>query len=247
MILNWAEGPYTDEEKLIGALYDAGVIRRSDLMLHLLRWKRSKFDNHLLELRKREMLVTARDREGSTVYMLAANGVRAAHQLCHTEGKIVTMGAQISHQIGVNDILLRLLKAHGREGVRWWSTREASDSLWDLRKKVGNSDTDIRRTYIRPDAAIWVQGKGTFFLEYDNATESSKQLRKKYSLYVTNLREVKDRRAQRVMWVAPTEARTRWLQSKWDEIRFKSNIEMQFYTAGEETAVLAGTEEKARV
>lgn len=234
MILNWTDGPYTDREKLVGTIYDAGVIRRSDLMF-LLGWKRSKFDNQLLQLRKQVMLVTSRDHHGNTVYMLDESGVRAAHQLCHIEGKIVTMGAQISHQIGVNDILMRLVNANGREGVRWWSTREASDQLWDARKKMGTNDADIRKTHIRPDALLRTPGSEFFWIEYDNATESSRQIRKKFALYVTNLRELKDRRAQRVMWITPTAARTRWLQSKWDELRVKSNIEMQFYTAGEET------------
>lgn len=246
MILNWASGPYTNIEKLLGTLYDAGVIRRSDLMF-LLDWKRSNFDNHLLQLRKEEMLVTSRERQGATVYMLAPNGIRAAHQLCHSEGKIVTMGAQISHQTGVNDILLRLVHENGREGVSWWSTREASDELWNARKKMGNNDIDIRKTYIRPDALIRTPGNGFFWIEFDNATESSRQIRKKFILYVTNLRELKDRRVQRVMWVAPTVARAQWLQARWNEIRLKDNIEMQFYTAGEETCVLAGNKDQQTV
>ncbi|GEO26867.1 hypothetical protein AAC03nite_26520 [Alicyclobacillus acidoterrestris] len=245
MILNWADGQYTDTEKIVGAIFDAGCIRRSDLM-EILQWKRSKTDAHLLKLRQRDMLITARDHHAETLYMLAENGVRFAHQLVGFDGKVVTMEAQISHQLGVNDILLRYIREHGREGVRWFSTRESSDELYNLRKKQGNNDADIRRTYIRPDAAIWVHGKGTFWLEYDNATESSRQIRKKFSLYITNLFEAKDQRVNKVVWVAPTIERARWLQTRWEEMN-ESAIDMQFFVAGQETSYLAGIKEQQTV
>ncbi|MFD1674933.1 replication-relaxation family protein [Alicyclobacillus fodiniaquatilis] len=245
MILNWTNGEYTDMEKIVGVIFDAGCIRRSDLM-ELLLWKRSKTDAHLLKLRQREMLITSRDRHSETVYMLAESGVRFAHQLSHIEAKIVTMEAQISHQLGVNDILLRYIRARGREGVRWFSTRESSDELYNLRKKQGNNDADIRRTYIRPDAAIWVPGKGMFWIEYDNATESSRQIRKKFSLYITNLFEAKDPRVNKVVWIAPTIERTRWLQQRWREMN-ESAIDMQFFVVGEETHYLAGIEDQQTV
>ncbi|MFB5191693.1 replication-relaxation family protein [Alicyclobacillus fastidiosus] len=237
MILNWANGPYTDREKLIGTIYDSGVIRRSDLMF-LLEWKRSKTDSHLLKLRQQDMLLTSRDHHSETVYMLSESGVRAGHQLVGFDGKAVAMENQISHQLGVNDILLRYIRAHGREGVRWYSTREASDELWNLRKKQGNNDADIRKTYIRPDAAIRIPGKGIFWVEYDNATESSRQIRKKHGLYVTNLLATKDPRVNRVVWVTPTIERARWLQQRWDEFE-ENEVEMLFFVAGEETSFLA--------
>ncbi|MFD1674293.1 replication-relaxation family protein [Alicyclobacillus fodiniaquatilis] len=245
MILNWANGEYTDMEKIVGSIHDAGCIRRSDLM-EILQWKRSKTDAHLLKLRQREMLITRRDHHSETVYMLAENGVRFAHQLIGFDGKVVTMEAQISHQLGVNDILMRYIRAHGREGVRSFSTREASDELFNLRKKQGNNDAEIRRTYIRPDAAMWVPGKGMYLLEFDNSTESSRQIRKKYSLYITNLFEAKDPRVNRVVWVAPTVERAQWLQQRWMEMNERS-IEMLFFSAGEETSYLAGIKEQQTV
>ncbi len=249
MILNWSSGEFTNKEKLIGTLFDAGIIRRSDLMF-LLCWRRSKTDSHLLSLRQQQMLQTSRDSHGNTVYMLDENGVRAAHQLCHLEAKIVKMQAQVSHQIGIIDILMRFIKVHGREGVRWYSTREASDELFNFRKIVGNTDAEIRSSYIRPDALISVPRKGIYFLEYDNATESSKQIRRKYTLYIQNLSiidEYTEGLMRRVMWVTPTVNRARWLEAKWNEIKNKRNIEMLFYMAGQETSVLAGTEEMQTV
>ncbi|GEO27491.1 hypothetical protein Alches_25930 [Alicyclobacillus hesperidum subsp. aegles] len=248
MILNWADGPYTDQEKLIGTIYDAGVIRRSDLM-YLLDWKRSKTDSHLLKLRQQEFLQTSRDHHKETVYMLAENGVRFAHQLCQIEAKIVTMQAQISHQLGVNDILMRYIRVHGREGVRWFSTREASDELHALRYRKTRNDAEIRRTCIRPDAAIHISGKGLFWLEFDNATENSKQLRKKFALLCKNLDDIGDERVNRVVWVTPTAERARWLEQRWKDFEddVDQGVQMMFYTAGEETVFLAGIKEQQTV
>lgn len=247
MILNWCDpnAPYTDVERLIGVLFDSSVIKRSDLM-YLLNWKRSKFDHQLLQLRQRGLVVTSRDYRKEAVYMLTEAGVKFAHQLCHIESKVVTFESQISHQLGVNDILMRYIREHGHEGVRWFSTRESADELFNLRRKQGNSEVEIRRTYIRPDAALWVPGQGMSFLEFDNSTESSKQLRKKYSLYITNLFEAKDPRVNRVVWVAPTEDRAQWLKQRWKEMN-ESTIDMQFFVAGQETSYLAGIKEQQTV
>ncbi|WP_258110101.1 replication-relaxation family protein [Alicyclobacillus sp. SP_1] len=251
MILNWANGEFTDTEKVIGTLFDAGVLRRKDLML-LLGWRRSKTDSHLLKLRQKQMLLTSRDSHGQTVYMLDENGVRAAHQLCNIEGKIVTMKAQISHQLGVNDILLRYVKAHGCEGVQWYSTRESADELFSFRKIAGNTDAEIRKSYIRPDALIQTANRGIFWLEYDNATESSRQLRKKFALYVQNLSIIDEKtkgQVRRVIWVAPTIERVRWLVSRWQDVKERrqaANIAMLFYIAGQETSYMAGERDKRR-
>ncbi|KPV45488.1 replication-relaxation family protein [Alicyclobacillus ferrooxydans] len=244
MILNWADGQYTDTEKIVGAIYDAGCIRRSDLM-EILEWKRSKTDAHLLKLRQREMLITRRDHRSETVYMLAENGVRFAQQLVGFDGKVITMEAQISHQLGVNDILMRFIRAYGRDGVKWYSTREASDELFNFRSMVGQSDRDIRTNYIRPDALILTPNDYIFWIEYDNATESSRQIRKKYMLYIQNLSvidEVTYGEMRRVVWISPSVERTRWLEARWNEVKEKrnTNVEMRFFVAGEETHDLAG-------
>lgn len=251
MILNWANGEYTDMEKITGAIYDAGCIRRSALM-ELLMWKRSKTDSWLLKLRQRDMLITARDHHAETVYMLAENGVRFAHALCHVESKVVTFESQISHQLGVNDILLRYIREHGREGVKWFSTREAADEIFNFRSIAGQSDRDIRVNYIRPDALIQLPKKYIFMLEYDNATESSRQVRKKYASYIQNIAIIDDvtkGQLRRVVWVAPTEERARWLETRWREVQQKrrSNVEMLFFTAGEETSFLAGIKDQQTV
>jgi hypothetical protein len=248
MILNWANGEFTDQEKIIGAIYDAGCIRRSSL-LEILLWKRSKLDAHLLRLRRQEMLITARDHHKETVYMLSEDGVRFAHKVIGIEGKAVTMEAQISHQLGVNDILLRLIKAHGREGVRWYGTREASDELFNFRKIAGNTDAEIRSSYIRPDALLRTTN-GIFWIEFDNGTESGRQLRKKNLQFISNLSiidEYTEGLMRRVVWVTPTAERAEWLETRWKEVKEKrkTNVEMLFYVAGEETSYLASGQDSA--
>lgn len=177
------------------------------------------------------MVVTARDHDQNTVYMLNDAGVRFAHQLMHVEAKIITFESQITHQLGVNDILLWYIRTYGRDGVRWYSTREAADELWDLRRLKKQTELEIRRTYIRPDALLRA-GQRLYWIEYDNATESSRQIRKKYTLYGKNLHALSES-LRTVVWVAPNEERARWLEAKWNQDA-DPVITMKFYKAGDE-------------
>ncbi|WP_237699920.1 replication-relaxation family protein [Alicyclobacillus acidocaldarius] len=164
--------------------------------------------------------------------VLTAPGVRYVHHMLGIESKVVVMDAQWGHALGLNAILMRYLHRHGFDGVRWFNTREATDELWFLRKfATGAPDTELRASAIRPDAALRT-AEGFWWVEFDNATESSRQLWRKYQMYITNL-SVLDESFRKVVWVTKNEARRRAMEMIWTKFS-ESNVQMQFFVEGGE-------------
>lgn len=234
MILEWRNSDFPPEQQLIGVVFDAGVILRQDIQFLLgwsdrrLRWAVEK----LHELHREPLLRGFRDREKRYGYMLTEHGVRFAHQLLGVDGKVVTMEAQMNHALGLNAILIRYLKQNGFEGVRWFNTREATDELWFLRKlATGDTDTDLRAAAIRPDAALRTPN-GFWWIEFDNATENSRQIWRKYQMYTVNLSGL-DVSFRQVVWVTKDEARKRFLETIWSRVQ-ESEVWMDFYVEGHE-------------
>ncbi|MCL6593068.1 MAG: replication-relaxation family protein, partial [Alicyclobacillus sp.] len=171
-------------------------------------------------------------RRNTYAYLLTETGIRYAHQMLGIEAKVVTMEAQMNHTLGLNAILMRYLRTHGFDGVRWFNTREAADELWFLRKlATGQADTDLRATAIRPDAILRTS-TGFWWIEYDNATENSRQIRHKYQMYVTNLAPL-DASFRQVVWVTKNETRQRILETIWNRMDNK-DIDMRFYVESHE-------------
>ncbi|WP_029422083.1 replication-relaxation family protein [Alicyclobacillus macrosporangiidus] len=234
MILQWRDSDFAPEQQLLGVVFDAGVILRDDL-LFLLGWSVHKLKRNLRRLRTRHaepLIRGVKSSENHHMYLLTQEGVRYAHQMLGIEVKAVTMEAQMNHALGLNAILMRYVRAHGVEGVRWFNTREAADELWFLRKLVtGESDVDLRGTAIRPDAILRT-ATGFWWIEYDNATENSRQIWRKYQMYVTNLASLDDS-FRHVVWVTKTDSRRGFLETIWRRVDHP-DVHMSFYKETEE-------------
>ncbi|MBF8376815.1 replication-relaxation family protein [Alicyclobacillus mali] len=235
MILEWRDNDFPPEQKLLGVVYDAGVILREDAQF-LLAWNPSTFSKYVRRLRQAHSEPLLRGgwlmNRTAYAYFLTEAGVRYVHHMLGIDAKPITMEAQWSHALGLNAILMRYLRKHGFDGVRWFNTREASDELWFLRKLTTHAtDADLRATAIRPDASLRTP-LGFWWVEFDNATETSRQLWRKFQLYVTNLSEL-DESFRRVVWVTKNEARRRSMEMIW--ARMPSNdVNMRFFVEGEE-------------
>ncbi|WP_051663497.1 replication-relaxation family protein [Alicyclobacillus macrosporangiidus] len=234
MILQWRDSDFVPEQQLLGVVFDAGVILRQDA-LFVLGWSEAKLERYVTRLKNmwpEPLLRGFWVRRNTYAYLLTEVGVRFVHQMIGLDTKPVTIEAQTNHTLGLNAILMRYLRMHGFEGVRWFSTREAADELWFLRKMTsGELDTDLRSTAIRPDAALRTPD-GFWWIEYDNATENSRQIWRKYHMYAVNL-EPLDASFQRVVWVTKNEARRRFLETIWKRTE-TSSVQMEFYVENDE-------------
>ncbi|WP_206830152.1 replication-relaxation family protein [Alicyclobacillus fructus] len=236
MILSWRDSEFPPEQKLLGVVYDAGVILRSDVSF-LLGWNQNTLKKYIRRVRNAhsEPLLRGGWTHNRTGYALVLTeaGVRYVHQMLRIDGKPVTMDALWNHALGLNAVLMRYLRTHGFEDVRWFNTREATDELWFLRKlATGAADTDLRASAIRPDAALRTSN-GFWWVEFDNATETSRQLWRKYQMYITNLSEL-DESFRNVVWVTKNEARQRSMEMIWTQMP-ENNLRMQFFVEGKET------------
>jgi hypothetical protein len=234
LILQWRDSDFTPEQQLLGVVFDAGVILRQDVMF-LLGWSERKLRWHLEQLRKKHSEPLLRgfcDNARRYGYLLTERGVRYVHQMLGLNAKVVTMEAQMNHALGLNAVLMRYLRSHGFEGVRWFNTREAADELWFLRKlATGETDADLRSVAIRPDAALRTPD-GFWWVEYDNATENSRQISRKYQMYVVNL-SVLDESFRQVVWITKDEGRCRFLETIWNQVG-EDGVVMTFATEGKE-------------
>ncbi|ACV58216.1 replication-relaxation family protein [Alicyclobacillus acidocaldarius] len=236
MILEWRDSEFPPEQKLLGVVYDAGVILRTDL-LFLLNWTHDMLKKYVYRVRNAHAEALLRGgwtlNRSSYAYVLTEAGVRYVHQMLGIDGKPVTMDALWSHALGLNAILMRYLRKHGFDGVRWFNTREATDELWFLRKlATGATDADLRASSIRPDAALRTP-QGFWWVEFDNATETSRQLWRKYQMYITNLSDL-DESFRHVVWVTKNEARQRSMEMIWTQMP-ENHLHMDFFVEGKET------------
>ncbi|AEJ43656.1 replication-relaxation family protein [Alicyclobacillus acidocaldarius] len=236
MILEWRNSEFPPEQKLLGVVFDAGVILRSDVAF-LLDWNEGllrKYVHRVRNLHPEPLLRGGWTRNRSSyAYVLTEPGVRYVHQMLGIEGKPVTMDALWNHALGLNSILMRYVRKHGFDGVRWFNTREATDELWFLRKlATGATDADLRVTSIRPDAALRTS-RGFWWIEFDNATETSRQLWRKYQMYITNLSDL-DESFRHVVWVTKNETRQKSMELIWSKMQ-ENPLCVQFFIEGQET------------
>ncbi len=235
MLLSWRESDYTPHEQMVGSVYDAGVILHDDLIA-LLGWSADKLVRHQRQFRKEygELpMVRFRDSQSRVGYYLSDFGQKWVRDFLELPNKLEFSGAQKSHALGINAILFRYLQKHGRAGVSWYSTQEAADELLFLRKvTLDSSDTDLRGSVIRPDAAIKTPESNWAWIEFDNATEGSRVLLKKFQMYVVNLADLHES-LRRVVWVTTNETRCRRMKQIWNDLQ-DTSAQMEFYVQGEE-------------
>jgi hypothetical protein len=148
--------------------------------------------------------------------------------------------AQIRHYLGINEILIRLIEAGvQREDIVWLSTAEATDYLSRLLEAHGEKID--RRRLIRPDARA-VINRTAFWIEFDNSTERTRKLERKFYEYVHALTLVQNK--DPVVWVAANRNRKEYLANQWEAVKkvnYEDRVdipEMCFFVEGEELSFL---------
>ena len=235
MILKWKDSTeFKNYEKMVGILYDAGIVSRDQLSV-ISGWTLDSTDKVISELKKKEYVKKIFVSQRHVAYALTNSGTAYAKSMIDNSfslGNHIAPESQRSHFMGINQILVNLIKQFGRENIDWLSTKEATDQLIYLRQKSGESEVTVSKTLIRPDAAAVINNHFCW-IEFDNDTENANQLLKKYRLYnMTNLNKVA-KTYKTVIWVAKTERRIEYLKKIQEDFN-QNGVKMKFYVLGQE-------------
>jgi hypothetical protein len=250
VIFQWSNNPgLRRHEQLMAIIYDLGIVTIKQLQIitgwniHIIKQaiKRTRMQSEALE--EKELWIRSFSmpgRAGLKAYALGKNGVKYVHDLRQMEQRIrETPEAQITHYLGITNILTRLLEHNlDRNKIAWYSTIEATDTLFRLLERK-RKEVD-KKTLIRPDARLIWDGKHKFWIEFDNDTEGPRKLERKFHNYVQTLSLVDEKSP--ILWITTSEKRQEYLYKNWEAVKnvFYKNYpntlpEMHFFTESQET------------
>jgi len=255
MLFHWIGHPsFGGDEQLMAVLYDMGITTKRQLLI-VTGWTENQLKWYLQRIRKRETeeqkylnaySLRIRHKGDRRAYSLNKAGIRYVKEMMQSDNLYVkeTPEAHIRHYLGINEILVRLLEGGvEREGLIWLSTAEATDYLSRLLEVLGEKFD--RRNLIRPDARV-VLKHASFWLEFDNDTEPTRVLERKFRQYVNSLTLTNN--TEPVVWVAENEKRRRYLAEQWEIVKTVSYEdrddlpEMYFFVEGEDVAFMLSKE-----
>lgn len=247
MIFKWIDHPsYHKDEQMMAILYDSSMATKRHLMV-LTGWPLLSIQSCFQKIRarghtkeeKNEWLRSYRiPNRREMAYALGKKGIRYVQDMMDERQHVrEAPEAQITHFMGINDILIRIIESGvSKDDILWLSSAEATDLI--LRKWERRGKEMDKRHLIRPDARLGIRDR-RYWIEYDNDTEGARKLERKFHGYV----QLSD--PDPVIWVAPNKKRRDYLQNLWrNTVRaFYSDSDypipkMHFFVAGEETPFL---------
>jgi hypothetical protein len=248
MIFRWLDHPsFHRDEQLIAILYDLGMASKRQLQV-ITGWHPLTLKDRLRLIRKRGETLKEKDLWLKTysipgqirdvAYSLGRLGMEYAQEMALELHRVrEAPQSQIAHYIGINDIVVRLLEQGiSRDRIAWLSSTEATEVLLRRWERERNRKLD-RRNFIRPDARLILDETRRFWIEYDNNTESPRQLERKFHNYVQTLIPIGE--TSPVVWVAFSKTRREYLKANWEAFadlfyRDKQVPQMYFFVPGED-------------
>lgn len=177
-----------------------------------------------------------------TIYYLGETGWQEVQNLLQADGRYIEKSELLAdHDLGVNNILMRLLQQLPREDwsqVEWVPTFETRDQLFDLWKTIPKDQRRAKDRMISPDARIFLYGK-TVWGEYDNASKSKAEIKYQYRNYIMSLIPIQNR--DPVIWVVRGRRRKDNMIRWWEEVKQEDQFrnrplpDFHFFNPGEET------------
>jgi hypothetical protein len=246
---------YLAEDRLLLALYKLGMANRRHLS-YLLGWTENTVGWRVHKIRsargktpeeKDEWIVSysPSHRDKKHLYYLGSKGMDYCVRVLNQPKKKPVSQGQWAHYEGLLDIYMRLIDRNGKEGLKWLTTHEATDYLFRMYKlenaeewrKNPKLEKETRKRLIRPDALLAVNGN-TFWIEFDNSTETSSQLEEKMEQYIKVLTDLED--PSPVVWVVKDYWRKTDLQFIWGYTSkgYPTVPKMEFFVQGEEVNFL---------
>lgn len=232
MLLDWIDNNSLDRcSQVLNTIYDLRMATKRQLIaatglkeenlnktLSAIRKMPSEEKDDWIKAIKIRSIVPEKTSFMYTIYSLGNKGIAYVQQQRLQEVRIREAPvAQMFHFVGINAILQRAIENFGRESVTWNSESDLADIIY-LQLKYEELNEPNRRSIIRPDARLRLHSTSDAFLEwyieFDNNTESTRQLEIKFHRYV----ELYDRLklSTPILWVTTTEKRRDYLQRNWN-------------------------------
>lgn len=247
MLLKWIDHPsFRKHEQMMAILFDFSMATKQHLMA-VTGWPLLSIQSCFQKIRARGHTKEEKDewlrayripKRREMAYALGRKGIKYVQDMIE-ESQYVREApeAQVSHFLGINDILIRVIESGvPKDSLLWLSSAEATDLI--LRKWERREQEVDKRYLIRPDARLGIQDR-RFWIEYDNDTEGARKLERKFHGYV----QLND--PTPVVWVAPNKKRRDYLNILWKNTiqAFYAESDqlvpdMHFFVAGEETEFL---------
>jgi len=169
-------------DRLILVLFDLGIATQEQIQ-EVSGWTRNQVKGAIQRVRKWEgepdEWIRSWKPHGDRpkVYSLGERGVEYARALRgeFAEARKRPLQGHVYHFVGLNGILVRLVKAFGRDKVQWLSGKEAASLLYHR--------LDGQQLPLRPDAMLGIDGEW-WLVEYDCGTETSIRLEEKFRRYL---------------------------------------------------------------
>jgi hypothetical protein len=248
------------QEQLMAFIFKLGMLERSQLatlmatteinikqLIHNIRHQ--EISSEKQEKDKWINSVRGKKRESKRLYKLGPKGLQLAAKALYYTGSYEELDtAQREHFRGLNEILVRLIRAIDRQETiqyaEWYNTKDSFQELiriWEwYRQKQWLDDPKLRKEDIRkmarPDALLILNNQRAW-VEFDTGSEDTPQLEDKYKRWAYSL--VKFNIQDPVVWITTKESRTKKLSSLWEYRKSMLNMKyypsMYFFTAGEDT------------
>lgn len=173
-------------DRLILVLFDLGITTQEQIQ-EVSGWTRNQVKGAIQRVRKWEgepdEWIRSWKPHGDRpkVYSLGERGIEYARALRgeFAEARKRPLQGHVYHFVGLNGILVRLVKAFGRDKVQWLSGKEAASLLYHRLRTW----EDGQKLPLRPDAMVSVN-EDWWLVEYDCGTETSIRLEEKFRRYL---------------------------------------------------------------
>lgn len=235
MIFDWIDEETTPDllltDRAILLVFTLGITRK-DQLFTITNWSKNQLDGALKRIRNLGKTKEEKDawlrvwRTGIKkpyVYSLGKKGnehARLIREEPTNNGSIQPLKkAQISHFLGINDILCRLLQA-GLPVDDWMASKEVQSVLYHEGLRRQYTDNGVKkvekRAYVRPDGWLKIGGK-EYFVEYDNATKTPTKLKEQLKHYLDYSYQT-EAEGTPVLWVVPNEKRKELIERLGKEV-----------------------------
>lgn len=174
-------------DRLILVLYDLGIATQEQIQ-EVSGWSKNQVKGAIQRIRKWEGEPSGWIRswkphgDKPKVYSLGERGIEHARALRgeFAEARKRPLQGHIYHFLGLNGILVRMVKAFGRERIQWLSGKESASLIYH---RLRSGEEGGLTSPLRPDAMMAVDGDW-WMVEFDCATETSIRLEEKFRKYL---------------------------------------------------------------